>query len=96
MRQLGAHQRDVVAPDVVAEKNLAVPGKAVERYRHRGCFGRRTGAAIGIRAVRTNGADSEDLVALFRMGFDVDGNNSTLGGDAPSTCMQRIEDRRFQ
>ncbi len=96
LRQLVAHQRYVVALEVVAQKDLAVTGKAVEGYRHRGCSGRGTGAAVSIRVVRSDGADSKDLVALFRMGFNVDGNNSTLGGDAPSTCMQGVEGRRFQ
>ena len=50
----------------------------------------------GASDVIIDGADGEDLVVLFRVGFDVDGNNSTLGGDAPSTCAKGVEYRRFQ
>ncbi|KAL5903016.1 hypothetical protein ACKVV7_011474 [Pyricularia oryzae] len=80
----------------MAQQYLTVTGKAVEGGRYRRRFGWGTGAAEGVLSVGPDGADGEDLVVLFRVGFDVDGNNSTLGGDAPSTCAQGVEYRRFQ
>lgn len=96
MRQLGLHQWEVVALEVVAQQHLATVSETIERGGDCRSFGAGRGAAEGFRAVGSDGADRKNLVILLRMGFNIDGNNSTLGGDASSTCAQGVEYWRFQ
>jgi hypothetical protein len=50
----------------------------------------------GIFSVGADIANGKGPIGFLRMGFDVDANESTLGGNAPGTCTQRIDNERFQ
>ncbi|MEJ8822503.1 hypothetical protein WKW80_10700 [Variovorax humicola] len=94
--QLLAQQRQIMAPQVVPQQYPALARKAVQGGNNRGRLGGRTGAVESVRVVGAHGADGEDPIAQFGMSFDIDGNKSTLGGNAPSTSAQGIDDRRIQ
>jgi len=92
----GFPEAAIGAPQVVPQQYPALARKAVQGGNNRGRLGGRTGAVESVRVVGAHAADGEDPIAQFGMSFDIDGNKSTLGGNAPSTSAQGIDDRRIQ